>query len=63
MGGATRGCSVAPARSSTATCPFAPEDADTISKVTNQLDAEIETYGDAAHAIRHRFFQAPDAAH
>lgn len=37
--------------------PFAPEHADTISKLTDHLDLEIETYGDAAHAIRRWFFQ------
>jgi hypothetical protein len=37
--------------------PFAPERADTISMVTDHLDAAIETYGHAAHAIRHWFFQ------
>jgi hypothetical protein len=35
--------------------PFAAEHADTISKLTDHLD--IETYGDAAHAIRRWFFQ------
>jgi hypothetical protein len=37
--------------------PFAPERADRISKLTDHLDIEIETYGDAAHAIRSWFFQ------
>jgi hypothetical protein len=37
--------------------PFAPEDANTISELTDHLDIEIETYGDAAHAIRRWFFQ------
>jgi hypothetical protein len=37
--------------------PFAAEHADTISKLTDNLDIEIETYGDAAHAIRRWFFQ------
>jgi len=37
--------------------PFAPEHADTISELTDQLDIEIETYGDAAHAIRLWFIQ------
>jgi hypothetical protein len=37
--------------------PFAQEHADTISKLTDRLDIEIETYGDAAHAIRRWFFQ------
>jgi hypothetical protein len=37
--------------------PLAPEHADTISKLTDHLDIEIETYGDAAHAIRRWFFQ------
>jgi hypothetical protein len=37
--------------------PFAPEHADTISELTDHLDTEIETYGDAAHAIRLWFFQ------
>ena len=35
--------------------PIAPEHADTISKMTDHLDIEIETYGDAAHAIRRWF--------
>jgi hypothetical protein len=45
--------------------PFAPEQADTISKLTDHLDIEIETYGDAAHAIRRWFFQMrePGARH
>jgi hypothetical protein len=33
------------------------EHADTISTLIDRLDVEIETYGDAAHAIRHWFFQ------
>lgn len=37
--------------------PFAPEHADTISNLTDHLDIEIETYGDAAHAIRRWLFQ------
>jgi hypothetical protein len=36
---------------------IAPEHADTISRMTDHLDIEIETYGDAAHAIRRWFFQ------
>jgi hypothetical protein len=45
--------------------PFAPEHADTISKLTDHLDIEIETYGDAAHAIRRWFFRMrePGASH
>jgi hypothetical protein len=45
--------------------PFAPEHADTISRMTDHLDIEIETYGDAAHAIRRWFFQMrePGARH
>jgi hypothetical protein len=45
--------------------PFAPERADTISTLTDRLDIEIETYGHAAHAIRHWFFQMrePGARH
>jgi hypothetical protein len=37
--------------------PFPPEHADTISKLIDHLDIEIETYGDAAHAIRLWFFR------
>ena len=37
--------------------PIALEHADTISVVTDNLNIEIETYGDAAHAIRRWFFQ------
>jgi hypothetical protein len=37
--------------------PFSAEHADTISKLIDHLDIEIETYGDAAHAIRLWFFQ------
>ena len=36
--------------------PFAPEHADTISVLTDHLDIEIETYSDAAHAIRRWWF-------
>jgi len=36
--------------------PFAPENADTISVLTDHLDIEIETYSDAAHAIRRWWF-------
>jgi hypothetical protein len=35
--------------------PIAPELADTISRLTDHLDIEIETYGDAARAIRRWF--------
>jgi|SRR5262245_3242224 hypothetical protein len=35
---------------------LAPEHADTISLLTDQLDIEIETYSDAAHAIRSWWF-------
>lgn len=35
--------------------PIAPEHADTVSELTGNLDIEIETYGDAAHAIRRWF--------
>jgi hypothetical protein len=37
--------------------PFAVEHADTISKLIDDLDIDVETYGDAAHAIRPWFFQ------
>jgi hypothetical protein len=37
--------------------PIAPEHADTISRMTDHLGIEIETYSDAAHAIRRWFFQ------
>jgi hypothetical protein len=37
--------------------PFSPERADTISNLTDDLDIEIETYGDAAHAIGRWLFQ------
>ena len=37
--------------------PIAPEHADTISVVTDNLNIVVETYGDAAHAIRRWFFQ------
>jgi hypothetical protein len=37
--------------------PLAPEHAHTICKLTDHLDTEIETYGDAALAIRLWFFQ------
>lgn len=45
--------------------PFAPERADALSRLTDHLDIEIETYGDAAHAIRRWFFQMrePGARH
>jgi hypothetical protein len=45
--------------------PFAQERADTISELTDHIDMEIETYGDAAHAIRRWFFQMgePGARH
>jgi hypothetical protein len=45
--------------------PFAPEHADAISTLTDYLDIEIETYGDAAHAIRRWLFQMrePGARH
>jgi hypothetical protein len=45
--------------------PIAQEQADTISAVTDHLDVVIETYGDAAHAIRRWFFQmrGPGAGH
>ena len=35
--------------------PIDPEHADTISLLTDHLDIEIETYADAAHAIRQWF--------
>lgn len=37
--------------------PIDPQHADTISKLTDHLDIEIETYCDAARAIRLWFFQ------
>jgi hypothetical protein len=46
--------------------PLAPENADTISVLTDHLDIEIETYGDAAHAIRGWWFAQmwePGAGH
>jgi hypothetical protein len=45
--------------------PIAPVHADTISKLTDHLDIQIETYSDAAHAIRRWFFQMrePGARH
>jgi hypothetical protein len=45
--------------------PFAPEHADTISKLTDHLDIEIKTYSDAAYAIRRWLFQMrePGASH
>ena len=45
--------------------PIALEHADTISIVTDNLNIEIETYGDAAHAIRRWLFQIsePGAEH
>jgi hypothetical protein len=35
--------------------PIAPEHADRISEMTDQLNIEIETYGDAAYAVRRWF--------
>jgi hypothetical protein len=35
--------------------PIDPKHADTISRLTDHLDIEIETYSDAAHAIRRWF--------
>jgi hypothetical protein len=32
--------------------PIAPEHADRISEMTDQLNIEVETYGDAAYAVR-----------
>src|SRR6478672_5049697 len=45
--------------------PIAPEHADTISVVTDNLNIVVETYGDAAHAIRRWFAQMaePGAGH
>lgn len=45
--------------------PIAPEHADTISRLTDHLDIEIETYSDAAHAIRRWFAltREPGARH
>lgn len=38
--------------------PVASEHANTISRMTDHLDVRIDTYGDAAHAIRRWFFHA-----
>ena len=45
--------------------PIADEHADRISALTDHLDIEIETYGDAAHAIRRWFAtrKEPGARH
>ncbi len=45
--------------------PIDPEHADEISVLTDHLDIEIETYGDAAHAIRRWFatMREPGARH
>ena len=42
--------------------PIAPEHADTISVVTDNLNIVVETYGDAAHAIRRWFTQMREPA-
>jgi hypothetical protein len=39
--------------------PIDPEHADEISVLTDHVDVEIETYSDAAHAIR-RWFAPPE---
>jgi hypothetical protein len=41
--------------------PIAPKHADTISSLADNLDIEIETYGDAAHAIRSWLLQMREA--
>jgi hypothetical protein len=45
--------------------PIAPEHGDTISMLTDHLNIEVETYRDAAHAIRRWFAQVrePGASH
>jgi hypothetical protein len=45
--------------------PINPKHADTVSVLTDRLDIEIETYSDAAHAIRRWFavMREPGARH